>query len=269
MCEYVRGFRFMDTIYKVTDHVMHSKSSQQMRKYNICCDGCRNEIPMAEQGVLLCCGHGGCLKCLSREASNQKCLNPDCSATVLRSSIMEMTTIVTNNPRKQWKGSKYGHKINLLIRLIREQIPEDDRILIFVQFPDLLQTVFNALEENDLFPFKLCGGAVARSKVIELMQNPVSRGCVGRILVLNVIDESASGANLTTCNHAIFLHPLLTDTRQQYIACETQAIGRLRRYGQQKKVHIWRLLAEGTIDETIYNDRHYDWSEGLNQRQTC
>ena len=46
--------------------------------------------------------------------------------------------------------------------------------------------------------------------------------------------QSASRANLTTANHAIFVHPLLTNTAQEYIASETQAIGRIRRYGQQR-----------------------------------
>ena len=36
---------------------------------------------------------------------------------------------------------------------------------------------------------------------------------------------------------------------------ETQAIGRVRRYGQERKVHIHRLLALDTIDMTIFESR--------------
>ena len=64
-----------------------------------------------------------------------------------------------------------------------------------------------------------------------------------------------AGANLTTANHAIFVHPLHVPSLQRYIACETQAIGRVRRYGQKKKVHLWRYLATDTIDTTIYDER--------------
>ena len=64
-----------------------------------------------------------------------------------------------------------------------------------------------------------------------------------------------AGANLTTANHAIFVHPLHVPSLQKYIACETQAIGRVRRYGQKKKVHLWRYLATDTIDTTIYDER--------------
>ena len=64
-----------------------------------------------------------------------------------------------------------------------------------------------------------------------------------------------AGANLTTANHAIFVHPLHVPSLQKYIACETQAIGRVRRYGQKRKVHLWRYLATDTIDTTIYEER--------------
>ena len=43
-----------------------------------------------------------------------------------------------------------------------------------------------------------------------------------RVLLLNLADESASGANLTLCNHAIFVHPMLADSQEHYTACETQ-----------------------------------------------
>ena len=69
------------------------------------------------------------------------------------------------------------------------------------------------------------------------------------------MDESASGANLTGANHAIFLSPLLAPSQEIYDACETQAIGRVRRYGQTKHVHIWRFLSTNTIDAQIYQER--------------
>ena len=69
------------------------------------------------------------------------------------------------------------------------------------------------------------------------------------------MDESASGANLTNANHAIFLSPLLTESKETYIANETQAIGRVRRYGQTKTVHIYRFFSMNTIDVEIYEQR--------------
>ena len=56
------------------------------------------------------------------------------------------------------------------------------------------------------------------------------------------MDESTSGANLTSANHGILLLPMLTPTQEIY-----QAIGRLRRYGQTKMAYIWQFLTKDTV----------------------
>ena len=65
-----------------------------------------------------------------------------------------------------------------------------------------------------------------------------------RVLLLFMADESASGANLTAANHVIFVHPLLAKSQQAYEQCRTQAVGRIRRYGQTRVVHVHDFLAE-------------------------
>jgi len=95
------------------------------------------------------------------------------------------------------------------------------------------------------------GSANARSKALDKFQKDSEE----RVLLLNVMDESASGANLTGANHAIFLSPLLTPSQEVYIANETQAIGRLVRFGQNKHVKIWRFFSMDTIDVEIYEQR--------------
>ena len=35
-------------------------------------------------------------------------------------------------------------------------------------------------------------------------------------------------------------------------ANDTQALGRVYRDGQSREVHIWRMLATGSVDERIY-----------------
>jgi SNF2 family DNA or RNA helicase len=135
--------------------------------------------------------------------------------------------------------------------IIRKEIPKEDRVLIFVQFLDLMKKVAEALSDNKVPFLEIKGSATQKSKNLEKFQNDSEE----RVLLLNVMDESASGANLTSANHAVFLSPLLTQTQEIYDACETQAIGRLRRYGQTKHVYVWRFLTTSTIDEEIYNIR--------------
>ncbi|KAH8043578.1 hypothetical protein JL722_15129 [Aureococcus anophagefferens] len=76
-----------------------------------------------------------------------------------------------------------------------------------------------------------------------------------RVLLLELHNESAAGANLTTANHAIFVHPLHVDKLQTYMACETQAIGRVRRYGQKRTVNLYRFLAADTVDSRLFESR--------------
>ena len=114
-----------------------------------------------------------------------------------------------------------------------------------------MKKVAEAFEANHIKFLEIRGSAAMKSKNLEKYQND----SVERVLLLNVTDESASGANLTSANHAIFLSPLLTPTQEIYNACETQAIGRLRRYGQTKMVHIWRFLTSSTIDIEIFEQR--------------
>jgi len=75
------------------------------------------------------------------------------------------------------------------------------------------------------------------------------------VLLLEVDSANAAGANLTIANNVFFVSPVVSDTQQEYDAWETQAIGRVRRYGQEKTVKIWRFVAKGTIDEDIVRIR--------------
>ena len=114
-----------------------------------------------------------------------------------------------------------------------------------------MKKVAEALNANKVRFLEIKGSATQTSKNLEKFQNNSEE----RVLLLNVMDESASGANLTTANHAIFLSPLLALTQEIYQANETQAIVRLRRYGQSKTVYIWRFLTKDTIDVDIYEAR--------------
>lgn len=126
-----------------------------------------------------------------------------------------------------------------------------ERVLVFVQFNDLTKKVGEAFDYHKIKFLEIKGTAIQKSKNLEQFQNESKE----RVLLLNVMDESASGANLTCANHAIFLSPLLAPSKEIYKACETQAVGRLVRYGQSKHVNVWRFLTMNTIDEEIYEQR--------------
>ena len=61
--------------------------------------------------------------------------------------------------------------------------------------------------------------------------------------------------NLTVANHMIFISPLLAKAQHEYNQAETQAIGRIRRYGQTKTANLHRFVTCSTIDEEVYKSR--------------
>ena len=85
------------------------------------------------------------------------------------------------------------------------RIPKDEKILVFVQFVDLLVKVGGALAESGVKTAQLIGTAKKRSDIIDAFQNPVMKKGDARVLLLNLRDESAAGANLTAASHAIFV----------------------------------------------------------------
>ena len=102
-------------------------------------------------------------------------------------------------------------------------------VLVFVQFPDLMKQVSEVLEEAGIKSLKLKGSVHQQTARAGLFQKDGAGPKDARALLLMSRDESASGANLTSANHAIFVHPLLTQSQYEYEASETQAIGRIRR----------------------------------------
>ena len=119
-------------------------------------------------------------------------------------------------------------------------LPKEERILVFVQFPDLMNKVREAIEGVGLLTDALKGSSSQKTKVLSEFQNEANNGKSSssksvRVLLLNLGDESASGANLTTANHLVFVHPLVAQSQQKWTQQEAQAVGRVRRYGQNRE----------------------------------
>ncbi|KZV96801.1 hypothetical protein EXIGLDRAFT_833373 [Exidia glandulosa HHB12029] len=218
------------------------------------CAGCgQTGLKAHEVSLLSSCGHMGCRSCVRNLADKEECVHAasgKCKDSARVSNIVHADTLGADDDVHS--GKHYGRKLEMIVDHIKNVIPKDERILVFVQFPDLTKKVAAAFAEHKVKFLEIKGSASMKSKNLEQFQ---AEGAKERVLLLNVMDESASGANLTCANHAIFISPLLAQSQEIYEACETQAIGRLRRYGQQKKVHIWRFLTRNTKDVEIFEQR--------------
>ena len=71
-------------------------------------------------------------------------------------------------------------------------------MLLFVQFDDLMKKVSEALDFRGIDHLQITGSASKKSNTLEQFQNNVN----ARVLLLNVIDESASGAYIAVISFA-------------------------------------------------------------------
>jgi len=206
-------------------------------------------VAAKDAGVLSCCGHKSSLSVLKACAAREECVDGSCTVAVSSNDIVPASSLVSDGK----DGGKWGAKLTAVVKKVGELVKQDDRVIVFVQFKDLKEKVSEALTIEGVKNVMVQGSFAQQIKALDFMQKDVLAKSDPRVLLLTMDDESSSGVNLTNANHAVFVHPLLASGMQQYKAYETQAIGRIQRYGQKKTCHVWRYLCEGTIDEEIFS----------------
>ncbi|BGP05622.1 hypothetical protein JCM10049v2_001428 [Rhodotorula toruloides] len=198
--------------------------------------------------ILSCCGHHGKLADVEENARWNKCIHPGCGALVQKLNILTAESLGTDRD-----SGHFGYKLETLVTLI-QQTPEDDRVLVFVQFDDLFDKVHEALSVYKIPTTILQGTSVQQSNLLTAFQKKSADGA--KVLLLRATDSSSSGANLTIANWAFFVSPLLTDSKAKYKALATQAIGRIHRYGQLKTARVVHLLTHATLDVPTFSERN-------------
>lgn len=145
--------------------------------------------------------------------------------------------------------AKYGSKIEKIVNHVQKVQSEDPtaKIICFVQWEDLKRKISKALKEFQVAHATLHGGVWSRQRVLRRFQYE-SEG--PRMLLLS-LEESASGTNLTAANHVLIVHPMEAESKEEAVAFEMQAVGRVRRPGQAKKIFIWRFVTFDTVEQQI------------------
>ena len=165
------------------------------------CPVCSRSIDsLADISILSSCGHMGCHACLSDAAFDERCPTEGCRVAAVVSSVIRATTLGEEDTDRA-VGRHFGIKLEEVMKLIEYNpsrytltvstiIPSDERVLLFVQFDDLMKKVSEALEFRGIAHLQITGSASKKSNTLEQFQNNKQ----ARVLLLNVIDESASGA---------------------------------------------------------------------------
>lgn len=130
-------------------------------------------------------------------------------------------------------------KRDYLVQQLPDLLEKGHRVLVFSQFTSYLKSISARLAEEGISHLYLDGSTRNRAEVIEAFtsgQEPV---------FLISLKAGGFGLNLTEADHVFIMDPWWNP------AAEQQAVDRIHRIGQDKEVHVYRLVAEGTIEEKV------------------
>ena len=141
---------------------------------------------------------------------------------------------------------RFDAKLNVLINKLK-QIKENkpsDKSLVFTSFSKSLDWICNELKKNGL-EYRTLTGSMSKNKRKKQFDEFTNNRNV-KVFVLTV-RTGAVGITLTAANHVFMLEPCINPSLHR------QAINRVYRLGQKKKVFIRTLIMKDSIEQRIWN----------------
>lgn len=145
-------------------------------------------------------------------------------------------------------------KLDSLFEIIENARENNQRILLFSQFPSMLKIIQEQLASSGRSCFYLDGQTPSKERV-QLVE-AFNKGEENLFLIS--LKAGGTGLNLTGAD-TVVLYDLWWNP-----AIEEQAIGRAHRIGQKSTVQVIRMITQGTIEEKI-NELHHKKKEMIDQ----
>ena len=130
-------------------------------------------------------------------------------------------------------------KLDAMMELVTEIAEEGHRALIFSQFTRFLALARERLDMAGIAHCYLDGSTRNRPEVIDEFRSGDAP------VFLISLKAGGFGLNLTEADYCILLDPWWNP------ATENQAVDRIHRIGQTRKVMVYRLVSEGTIEDKV------------------
>jgi SNF2 family DNA or RNA helicase len=138
------------------------------------------------------------------------------------------------------KKSHPSAKLEVLMPQLEQIAEEEHKVLVFSQFTSFLAILREELDKQRTSYAYLDGQTRDRGGVVEQFQtNPDCR------LFLISLKAGGLGLNLTAAEYVYLLDPWWNP------AVEAQAIDRIHRIGQTRKVFAYRIIARDTVEEKV------------------
>ena len=140
---------------------------------------------------------------------------------------------------KDYKGE--SAKRTAVMELIESAIDSGHRILLFSQFTSMLELLESDLKEKEIEYYKITGDT-PKAKRLELV-DAFNSGATPLFMIS--LKAGGTGLNLTGADIVIHYDPWWNT------AAQDQATDRAHRIGQTKRVTVYRMIAQDTIEEKI------------------
>jgi SNF2 family DNA or RNA helicase len=155
------------------------------------------------------------------------------SLTLLRQASLDASLI-----DEQYAGVP-STKLDALMEMLDDIVADGHRVLVFSQFTRFLTLARQRLEAAGIDLCYLDGRTRKRDQVIDSFRS----GSAPVFLIS--LKAGGFGLNLTEADYCILLDPWWNP------ATEAQAVDRVHRIGQTRKVMVYRLVAKDTIEEKV------------------
>ncbi|SJL10479.1 uncharacterized protein ARMOST_13865 [Armillaria ostoyae] len=136
-------------------------------------------------------------------------------------------------------------KIRMVLSLLKdidERSDGEDKTIVFSQFTSMLDLVEPFLSQNGIRYARYDGTMVSGER--EAALNKIKTDPKIKVILIS-FKAGSTGLNLTCCNNVILVDLWWNP------ALEDQAFDRAHRFGQKKKVNIYKLKIDGTVEDRI------------------
>lgn len=206
------------------------------------CPVCLDEIGESDVYNMLPCGHIYCAECyITILGSKTRC--DTCHKLIDKGQITQISSYSE-------KKMNYGTKINKLIILANDLIKkkknnevDSDKIIIYSQFPEMLQELIDILNSE-----KINSIIFNDTHDISKFKNDENIKCI--VISSN---KNAAGMDLSFVNNLVIYEPI-KGTKSFLRDVEKQIIGRIYRINQEKVSNIYKFIINDTIEKQIYDE---------------
>jgi Superfamily II DNA/RNA helicases, SNF2 family len=129
--------------------------------------------------------------------------------------------------------------VEFLADQLDQVVPAGHQVLVFSQFTSFLARIRGVLERRGMEIAYLDGATRDREGAIEEFRSGRAR------VFLISLKAGGTGLTLTEADYVYVMDPWWNP------AAEAQAVDRAHRIGQSKKVNVYRLVAEDTIEQKV------------------